>query len=87
MFENPTKGELHKKYNRIKGMGQPKSFSFGKDKEFEGSSVYGELKLSSNLISEINKIRQQVDSLNEQLENVKYQRDTLKANYDQLDKK
>ena len=48
----------------MQGMSQ-KDFKFGKDKKFDNNSVYGELKLSSNLVSELNLIRAEVDLLNE----------------------
>jgi len=50
-------------------------------------SVYGELKLSEKLHTELDIVREQVDQLNEQLEEAQYQRDTLKLQVEQINEK
>jgi len=77
MFESDGKKQLKSKYNRMQGIasqgGKFKQIAMG-----DGSqSVYGELKLSEKLHNELDIVREQVDRLNENLEDVMYQRDTL----------
>lgn len=71
MFENDEKKYLKQKYNKMQGIsrGAP-------------HSVYGELKLSEKLSSELEVIKDHVDALNEKLEEALYQRDNYKIELD-----
>ena len=71
MFESEDKKSLKNKYNKMRGISAQKRFKGGPD-----NTVYGELKLSEQLIQELEQIRNHVDDINERLEEVIYQRDT-----------
>ena len=73
MFENDEKKYLKQKYNKMQGMSRGNQ-----------QSVYGELKLSEKLSSELEDIKNHVNGLNERLEEALYQRDSYKIEIDQL---
>ena len=62
MFESDGKKQLKSKYNKMKGIAQGDA----------GKSVYGELKLSEKLHQELDLVRDYVDRLREELEEVQY---------------
>ena len=72
MFESDDKKYLKQKYNKMQGM------SRGNNQQ----SVYGELKLSEKLSSELDVIKDHVNGLNEKLEEALYQRDSYKTEID-----
>jgi len=88
MFESEDHRDLHKKYNKMKGIGKAtgKKFKFSKIGAHgqNPESVYGELKLSEKLVDELDKVRDMVDDLNERLEEAIYERDMYKGDLDQL---
>ena len=88
MFESEDQRDLHKKYNKMKGIGKAtgKKFKFSKigAQGQNPESVYGELKLSEKLVEELDKVRDMVDDLNERLEEAIYERDMHKSELDQV---
>ena len=77
MFESQDKKDLNSKYNKMKGVSKANTKmgygKFAKQNDIRNNnSVYGELKLSEKLVSELDVIRDHVDRLNEQLEEAQY---------------
>ena len=70
MFETDAKKSLRVKYNRMSSA-KKNNGDFSLINQPPGS-VYGELKLSEKLDSELRKVKQIVDTLNEELEEKKY---------------
>ena len=66
MFESDGKKDLKNKYNKLQGM------SSGGIKNAD--TVYGELKLSQQLLSQLKEVRSKFDFLNETIEGQKYQK-------------
>ena len=71
MFENDEKKYLKQKYNKMQGISRGSN-----------QSVYGELKLSEKLSSELEVIKDHVNAINEKLEEALYQRDNYKVELD-----
>lgn len=73
-----TKANLN---NKMAGIGAltGKNLKAGKFNEAEQHTVYGELKLSEKLQAELSSVRDKVYSLNEQLEQIIYERDSQRA--------
>lgn len=67
--------------NKIAGIGAltGKNLKPGKFNDQEPNTVYGELKLSEKLQAELASVRDKVYSLNEQLEQIIYERDSQRA--------
>jgi hypothetical protein len=79
MFESDGRKQLKAKYNKMAGIAGSHAGKFKPIMLGDGSqSVYGELKLSEKLHTELDIVREQVDQLNEKLEYALYQRDNLK---------
>jgi hypothetical protein len=77
MFESDDKKSLKQKYNKMHGVSaggsMGKSFKYGKN---DGpNSVYGELKLSDRLATELDNIKNHVSGLNENLEEALYEKE------------
>ena len=73
MFESDGKKDLKSRYNKLQGMNS---------QGFKGShvdTVYGELKLSQQLLSQLKEVRSKFDSLNETIEAQNYERGRLTA--------
>mmetsp|Transcript_34163 Transcript_34163/g.52431 ORF Transcript_34163/g.52431 Transcript_34163/m.52431 type:complete len:118 (-) Transcript_34163:1122-1475(-) len=85
MFESEDKKSLSLKYNKMQGMAASKvrKFKFAGGGE-ASKSVYGELKLSEKLAEELESVRDHVNSMNEFLEEARYERDTFKRELDQV---
>ena len=88
MFESDEKKYLKKKYQGLdSGIHSPKSAlkrqpsqQAARDSELgmikqQPKTVYGELKLSEQLASQLDELKQRFDNLREQLEYTTYQRD------------
>lgn len=86
MFETDERKLLKSKYNKMAGIRAAtgnKLKSGGRFKLPDGaggaSSVYGELKLSEKLASELDQIKSYVDELHESFEEAVYERDELRV--------
>lgn len=78
MFESDGKKQLKNKYNKMAGIASASKFK--QTQPGDGSqSVYGELKLSEKLHTELDRVREQVENLKELLEDATYQCEDLKS--------
>lgn len=89
MFESDGRKLLQSKNkmnNKIAGIGAltGKNLKAGQFQQHP-NTVYGELKLSEQLQSELSAVRDKVNFLNEQLEHVIYERDCLKSRTRELE--
>jgi len=74
MFESDDKKALKQRYNKMAGI-QNGATKFKGQTSTEPHSVYGELKLSDKLASELNVIKDHVGDLNEKLEVALYEKE------------
>ena len=74
MFESANKRQLRSKYNKL-GSVVVGGKQFVKGQVAPNNTVYGELKLSEMLSNELNKVRDYVDQLLEDLEESNYKKD------------
>ena len=76
MFESEDKKALKNRYNKMAGI-QNAATKFKGSTVNDPNSVYGELKLSDRLASELDVIKQHVWDLNEKLEVAVYEKGQL----------